>query len=55
MDEFRPIEPTPYIVGNPIRDRSMFFGRQEELRFLHDRLETSGREMVVLCGGRRSG
>lgn len=55
MDDFVPIEPNPYIVGNPIRDRSMFFGRQEDLRFLHDRLDTDGREMIVLCGGRRCG
>jgi len=55
LDDFVPIEPNPYIVGNPIRDRSMFFGRQEELRFLHDRLDTDGREMIVLCGGRRCG
>ncbi|MBN1771836.1 MAG: ATP-binding protein [Deltaproteobacteria bacterium] len=55
MDDFAPIEPNPYIVGNPIRDRSMFFGRQEDLRFLHDRLDTDGREMIVLCGGRRCG
>jgi hypothetical protein len=55
LDDFRPIEPNPYIVGNPIRDRAMFFGRQEDLRFLHDRLDTAGREMVVLCGGRRCG
>ena len=44
VDEFRPIQPNPYIVGNPIRDRGMFFGRQEELRFLHDRLG-----IVALC------
>lgn len=55
LDDFVPIEPNPYIVGNPIRDRSMFFGRQEDLRFLHDRLDTDGREMIVLCGGRRCG
>jgi hypothetical protein len=54
-EAFVPIDPNPYIVGNPIRNRDMFFGREEELRYLRDRLDTDGQETVVLCGGRRSG
>lgn len=55
MVDFHPIEPNPYIVGNPIRDPKMFFGRSEDFRFIQDKLAGGRHAVVVLCGGRRSG
>lgn len=54
-DGFRPI-PNPYIVGNPIEDRRMFFGREDDFRYIGQKV--SGAEqggMIVLCGARRCG
>jgi len=53
---FQPIYPNPYIVGNPIRSREMFFGRMDEFRFIERSLE-NGRKtaLIVLFGERRSG
>jgi hypothetical protein len=53
---FEPIYPNPYIVGNPIRSRDMFFGRMDEFRFIARALE-DGRKtaIIVLFGERRSG
>lgn len=54
--EFRPIRPNPYVVGNPLRTREMFFGREEEFHFLKRRLVTEKEGCaIVLCGERRSG
>lgn len=52
---FQPI-PNPYIVGKPIEDRNMFFGRMDDFTFI--RKKVSGAEkggIIVLCGSRRSG
>ncbi len=52
---FQPI-PNPYIVGKPIEDRNMFFGRMDDFAFI--RKKVSGAEkggIIVLCGSRRSG
>lgn len=48
--------PNPYIVGNPIEDRNMFFGRVEDFEFINKKVtgnRTGG--IIVLCGSRRSG
>jgi AAA+ ATPase superfamily predicted ATPase len=53
--QFQPIQ-NPYIVGNPIRDQKMFFGREDDFNFIRQRV--SGDRMsglIVLCGSRRSG
>jgi len=52
---FKPI-PNPYIVGNPIEDRSMFFGRLDDFEFIRKKV-TANRQggIIVLCGSRRSG
>ncbi|MFH1679709.1 MAG: PEGA domain-containing protein [Candidatus Eisenbacteria bacterium] len=52
---FRPI-PNPYIVGNPIEDPRMFFGREDDFDYLRKKV-TGGEKggMIVLCGSRRSG
>ena len=36
---FVPIEPNPYIVGNPIRTERMFFGREDDFRYVRTKLE----------------
>lgn len=46
----------PYIVGNPVEDSRMFFGRDDDFSFIRAKMsgcETGG--MIVLCGTRRSG
>jgi len=52
---FEPIH-QPYSVGTPVRDREIFFGRQDDFRFVRQRL-LAEREGIVLSlvGPRRSG
>jgi hypothetical protein len=54
-DPFRPIA-NPYIVGNPIRDPRMFFGREDDFAYVKRKF-VGGKEggIIVLCGARRSG
>jgi len=56
LEPFAPISPNPYIVGNPVRDRSMFFGREAEFELVQKRFQhsTTG-GLLVFCGERRSG
>lgn len=52
---YRPI-PNPYTSGTPIRDEQMFFGREDDIDVLYDRLSsTSANKVVILCGQRRMG
>ena len=46
----------PYIVGNPIEDRRMFFGREDDFAYIKKKV-TGGKKggLIVLCGTRRSG
>jgi len=54
--DFTPISPNPYIVGNPVRDRSMFFGREAEFELVRKRFQHSEHGgLLVFCGERRSG
>lgn len=55
--DFQPISPNPYIVGNPVRDPSMFFGREAEFELIQKRFCDANAEggLIVLCGERRSG
>jgi AAA+ ATPase superfamily predicted ATPase len=48
--------PNPYVVGNPIRDEKMFYGRQDDFDYIRRKI-TSGEQggLLVLCGARRSG
>src|SRR5437867_9616637 len=53
---FVPISPNPFIVGNPVRGRSMFFGREAEFELVRNRFQHSTRGgLLVFCGERRSG
>jgi hypothetical protein len=53
---FTPIRPNPYIVGNPVRGRAMFFGREAEFEVVRKRFaENPHGGLLVFCGERRSG
>ncbi len=53
---FVPIAPNPYIVGTPVRDPSMFFGREAEFDLVRRRFQSpSEGGLLVFCGERRSG
>jgi len=45
----------PYIVGNPIKDRSSFFGRQDVFREVMQVLRQKDSHAIVLYGQRRIG
>ena len=51
----RPFEliPQPYIVGNPIRSREMFYGREDDFQYVRQRLEAERRGIVILLLGKR--
>jgi ligand-binding sensor domain-containing protein len=52
---FEPI-PNPYIVGNPIRSREMFFGRESDFEFVRAKLAGGQAGLVIVFAGeRRSG
>ncbi len=51
-----PIPFNPYIVGNPIKTKEMFFGREDEFFFVYRKIgESKSNQIVVFCGDRRSG
>lgn len=53
---FTPIRPNPYIVGNPVRNPKMFFGRETEFQEVVRRFKPSAEgALMVFCGERRSG
>jgi len=54
-ESFDPIQ-NPYIVGNPIKGRRMFFGREDDFAYIKTKC-SSDKEggLIVLCGARRSG
>jgi len=53
--EFQTIS-NPYIVGNPIRTKEMFFGRQADFEFVRAKLATGQSGLVIVFAGeRRSG
>lgn len=54
---FHPIDPNPYIAGNPIRNPSMFFGREDDFNYARIKLEgaAQGGVVLVFCGERRAG
>jgi len=45
----------PFTFGNPIRDPSRFFGRQQEIRQITSRLTSSAHESTSVVGERRLG
>lgn len=56
LRSFVPIEPNPYIVGNPIRSENMFYGREDDFRYVRTKLENVNQGVVIVfCGERRVG
>jgi ligand-binding sensor domain-containing protein/protocatechuate 3,4-dioxygenase beta subunit len=56
LREYIAIEPNPYIVGNPIRSEQMFFGREDDFRYVRTKLEGASQGVVIVfCGERRVG
>jgi len=56
LQHYTPIKVNPYIVGNPVREREMFFGREDDFEFIRKNVERrSGGVCLVVCGERRSG
>lgn len=52
---FTPIS-NPYIVGNPIKTKKMFYGREDDFEFIRRKLESGTKSyIIVLSGERRSG
>jgi tetratricopeptide (TPR) repeat protein len=46
----------PYIVGNPIKTKTMFYGREDDFEFIRRKLESGTKSyIIVLSGERRSG
>lgn len=53
---FEPIQPNPFIVGNPIRSSEMFFGREDDFRFVKNKIDIEQYgSLIVLFGERRAG
>src|SRR5436853_2377202 len=56
LRNYVPIEPNPYIVGNPIRTEQMFYGREDDFRYVRTKLEAASQGvLIVFCGERRAG
>jgi len=56
LRSYVPIEPNPFIVGNPIRTEQMFYGREDDFRYVRTKLEgTNQGVVIVFCGERRAG
>jgi ligand-binding sensor domain-containing protein/AAA+ ATPase superfamily predicted ATPase len=56
LRQFTPIQPNPYVVGNPIRSQAMFFGREDDFHYVARKLEGTPQGLVIVfCGERRTG
>lgn len=56
LKQFRPIERNPYVVGNPIRNSAMFFGREDDFQYVARKFEGAQQGLVIVfCGERRTG
>lgn len=56
LRKFTPIQPNPYVVGNPIRSQAMFFGREDDFQYVARKLEGTPQGLVIVfCGERRTG
>lgn len=52
---FVKIAPNPYIAGNPIKSKDMFFGREDVFEYVDTRLKPGSDVSIVLHGQRRTG
>jgi ligand-binding sensor domain-containing protein/AAA+ ATPase superfamily predicted ATPase len=56
LRQFKMIERNPYVVGNPIRQPAMFFGREDDFQYVSRKLEGTAQGLVIVfCGERRTG
>jgi ligand-binding sensor domain-containing protein/protocatechuate 3,4-dioxygenase beta subunit len=56
LRSYVPVEPNPYIVGNPIRTEKMFYGREDDFRYVRTKLEGASQGVIIVfCGERRVG
>ncbi len=56
MSLYLPIPSNPYIAGNPINDKAMFFGRDEDFQFIREKFLNQEHGLILtLAGERRSG
>ncbi len=56
LKSYMPIEPNPFIVGNPIRTEKMFYGREDDFRYVRTKLEGASQGVIIVfCGERRVG
>jgi AAA+ ATPase superfamily predicted ATPase len=56
LQQFVRIESNPYIVGNPVRNANMFFGREDDFRYVQTKMEGAPQGVVIVfCGERRTG
>jgi ligand-binding sensor domain-containing protein len=56
LKTYLPIEPNPFIVGNPIRTEKMFYGREDDFRYVRTKLEGASQGVIIVfCGERRVG
>ena len=53
-ENFKPIK-NPYIVGNPIKTKEMFFGRNVDFSMIQEWITSDGLPVILLIGSRRSG
>ncbi|MGC1121897.1 MAG: hypothetical protein WBA22_12475 [Candidatus Methanofastidiosia archaeon] len=53
--EFREIEENPYIVGAPVRERSMFFGREDSLKRIRGTIDGLQVNQSIIYGQFRIG
>lgn len=54
IETFKKID-NPYIVGNPVKSKNMFFGRDETFRSIKNTIVSDESHVILLVGGRRSG
>jgi hypothetical protein len=50
--EFEPI-PNPYMAGGPVRSEEMFYGREEDFKFVQNKLKTEKEGIVIVFYGQR--
>jgi ligand-binding sensor domain-containing protein/AAA+ ATPase superfamily predicted ATPase len=56
LKQFKAIERNPYVVGNPIRNSAMFFGREDDFQYVARKFEGAQQGLVIVfCGERRTG
>jgi AAA+ ATPase superfamily predicted ATPase len=54
--EFAELSPNPYIVGKPVREDELFFGREEDFQYIRQNLRGEYRDnIIILHGQRRTG